>query len=130
MPTKNLHDNPIQNTNSEIKNVVNAIEKNSTSLLREPINDELDDGIVNISQGQQAILERYTGDTSLKKYLTFFVMAFTSVWSSAILVFLFLTGYGKIEVSDAVLITILTETLATVLGLPLVVTSHFFPKQK
>ena len=79
---------------------------------------------------KQAELDRFKKDTDLKKILTIFVIVFTSVWSIAILVLLYLLGFHKIYITDAVTITLLTETLITVLGLPLVVTSHFFPKQK
>lgn len=86
--------------------------------------------IKTLNDKEQAELDRFKGDTNLKRNLTFFVVCFTSVWSIGILTILFFAGFGKIHFSDAVLIAILTETLATVLGLPLVVTSHFFPKQK
>ena len=79
---------------------------------------------------KQAELDRFKNDTDLKKKLTIFVVWFTSIWSIVIMRFLFLFGYGEINVSDAVIITLLTETLGVILGLPLVVTSHFFPKQK
>ncbi|HIT91678.1 MAG TPA: hypothetical protein IAD11_02000 [Candidatus Stercorousia faecigallinarum] len=86
--------------------------------------------IKTLNDKEQAELDRFKKDTDLKKTLTIFVIAFTSVWSIAILVLLYLLGFHKIYITDAVTITLLTETLITVLGLPLVVTSHFFPKQK
>lgn len=89
-----------------------------------------DQEIKTLNDKEQAELDRFKKDTDLKKILTIFVIAFTSVWSIAILVLLYLLGFHKIYITDAVTITLLTETLITVLGLPLVVTSHFFPKQK
>lgn len=86
--------------------------------------------IKTLNDKEQAELDRFKNDTDLKTKLTIFVVFFTSIWSIAILVFLFLFGYGEINVSDMVIITLLTETLGIILGLPLVVTSHFFPKQK
>lgn len=86
--------------------------------------------IKTLNDKEQAELDRFKNDTDLKTKLTIFVVAFTSFWSLAIIIFLFLLGYWEVEVSDAVVITLLTETLGIVLGLPLVVTSHLFPKQK
>lgn len=94
------------------------------------MNTEDNQEIEDRSKQRQAELARYINDTSLKKTLTIFVISFTSVWSIAILAFLFLYGFGKINCSDTVLIALITETLITVLGLPLVVTYHFFPKSR
>lgn len=82
-----------------------------------------------LNQKDEAELERFKNDTNLKKKLTYFVVWFTSIWSAGILILLFLYGFGKTDFSDAVMIALLTETLGIVLGLPLVVTSHFFPRQ-
>ena len=96
-----------------------------------PISDSVEgQEIKTLNDKEQAELDRFKNDTDLKKKLTIFVVVFTSLWSLAIICFLFLLGYWEVEVSDAVVITLLTETLGIVLGLPLVVTSHFFPKQK
>lgn len=96
-----------------------------------PISDSAEgQEIKTLNDKEQAELDRFKKDTDLKKILTIFVIVFTSVWSIAILVLLYLLGFHKIYITDAVTITLLTETLITVLGLPLVVTSHFFPKQK
>lgn len=116
------------NNNPEVQQMLSDINKLPENLLSD--NTNRSDNLKTVSDKEQAELERFKGDTNLKKYLTFFVVYFTSVWSVGILVILFLAGFGKVNFSDAVLISILTETLATVLGLPLVVTSHFFPKQK
>ena len=86
--------------------------------------------IKTLNDKEQAELDRFKNDTDLKKILTIFVIVFTSVWSIAILILLYLLGFHKVYITDAVTITLLTETLITVLGLPFVVTSHFFPKQK
>lgn len=96
-----------------------------------PISDSAEgQEIKTLNDKEQAELDRFKNDTDLKKKLTIFVVWFTSIWSIVIMRFLFLFGYGEINVSDAVIITLLTETLGVILGLPLVVTSHFFPKQK
>lgn len=82
-----------------------------------------------LNQKDEAELERFKNDTNLKKKLTYFVVWFTSIWSLGIIIILALFGCGRMYFSDPVMIALITETLVTVLGLPLVVTSHFFPKQ-
>lgn len=112
----------------EMQQVIDDIDK---AQLHCPNSDSAEDQeIKTLNDKEQAELDRFKKDTDLKKILTIFVIAFTSVWSIAILVLLYLLGFHKIYITDAVTITLLTETLITVLGLPLVVTSHFFPKQK
>ncbi len=86
--------------------------------------------LIETTEKEKAALERFKKDTELKRNLTVFVVWFTAIWSIVIMVFVYLAGFYEVIVSDKVLITLLTETLGVVLGLPLVVTSHFFPKQK
>lgn len=86
-------------------------------------------GLVQLNDKERAELERFKGDTTLKKLLTIFVIAFTSIWSIVIMFFLCLNGIGMLKYSDAVLISLITETLFLVLGLPSIVTMHFFPKK-
>lgn len=114
------------NTNMQIKAIVSDINKYKESI----VDTDFNTNIKKLNGKEKAELDRYKSDTILKKYLSVFVVSFTSIWSISILVFLFLTGFGKITVSDKILITILTETLITVLGLPSIVTYHFFPRQR
>lgn len=86
--------------------------------------------LIETTEKEKAALERFKKDTELKRDLTVFVVKFTAAWSIVIMVFVYIAGFNWVHVSDKVLITLLTETLGVVLGLPLVVTSHFFPKQK
>ncbi len=113
-------------SNMQIKAIVSDINKYKDSI----VDADFDKNIKNLKEKEKAELDRYKNDTILKKYLSVFVVTFTSIWSIAILTFLFLFGLGRISVSDTIIITILTETLITVLGLPSIVTYHFFPKQK
>ena len=116
-------DNPIANN---IDKAVDEIEKCGDSIIK---NDSFDEEILVSNEIQQAELTRFQNDTKLKSILTWFVIAFTTVWSIAIATLLYLIAFSKCILSDKVIITLLTETLITVLGLPLVVTSHFFPKK-
>lgn len=86
--------------------------------------------LIETTEKERAELDRFKNDTELKRNLTVFVVKFTAAWSIVIMVFVYIAGFNWVHVSDKVLITLLTETLGVVLGLPLVVTSHFFPKQK
>lgn len=86
--------------------------------------------LIETTEKEIAELDRFKNDTELKKSLTVFVVWFTAIWSIVIMAFVYLAGFNWVHVSNKVLITLLTETLGIVLGLPLVVTSHFFPKQK
>ena len=112
--------NPQQN---EMQAIVNDID-------RVPKEKYEDAPLIETTEKEIAELDRFKNDTELKRNLTIFVVWFTAIWSIVIMVFVYLAGFYKVIVSDKVLITLLTETLGVVLGLPLVVTSHFFPKQK
>ena len=70
-------------------------------------------------------MARFEGDTQLKKYLAFFVMIFTSAWSALTFITLWTSGQPS-----TVIITLLTTTFGYVLGLPYIITSHLFPKEK
>lgn len=87
-------------------------------------------GLVQLNDKERAELERFKGDTTLKKWLTIFVIGFTSIWSIVIIYLLYKYGKGKLYYSDAILIALITETLFLVLGLPSIVTMHFFPQNK
>lgn len=119
----------MSNTNKEsgIQLITNDIDKAQRDIAIPECKEERD--IKALNEQDEAQLERFKNDTNLKKILTYFVLCFTSIWSVGILILLFLFGFGKMYFSDAVMIALLTETLMTVLGLPFVVTSHFFPKQ-
>ena len=86
--------------------------------------------LIETTEKERAELDRFKNDTELKRNLTVFVVWFTAIWSIVIMAFVYSAGFNWVHVSDKVLITLLTETLGVILGLPLVVTSHFFPKQK
>lgn len=116
--------NSIHNSRNEFQLLINNIEKGS-----QDVKPNSEENVRVRNDLEKAQLDRYKNDTILKKILTIFVICFTSIWSIGILIFLFLLGFQEIECSDAIIIALLTETLVTVLGLPLVVTSHFFPKQ-
>lgn len=119
------------NNETHIQGMQQVIEDINKAQPHMPISDSAEgQEIKTLNDKEQAELDRFKNDTDLKKKLTIFVVWFTSIWSIVIMGFLFLFGYGEINVSDAVIITLLTETLGVILGLPLVVTSHFFPKQK
>ena len=119
------------NNETHIRGMKQVIEDINKAQLHNPnFNCVEEQEIKTLNDKEQAELDRFKNDTDLKKKLTIFVVWFTSVWSAAIMLFFFLFGCGKVNVSDAVIITLLTETLGVILGLPLVVTSHFFPKQK
>lgn len=115
---------PNNGTKSFLAQVVKEIDK-----LKGELNTEVNlDDLKNQSTKEAAELERYRNDTELKTKLTKFVVCFTSGWSIAMLILLFLQAFRQASLSDNVLIILFTETLAIILGLPGIVTSHFFPK--
>lgn len=119
-----MENNNLNKQNPEVQQMLSDIDKTQEQTQKSyNKNDELKQ----LSDKEQAELERFKSDTGLKRDLTIFVVWFTSLWSIAIIVFLFLLGYNKVKISDVVIITLLTETVGIILGLPLVVTSHFFP---
>lgn len=68
----------------------------------------------------------------LQKRLFNFVLWFTTVWSLSVGALLYAKSFNWFgcSLSDWVLCTLLTTTLGTVIGLPLIASSHFFPKKK
>ena len=67
-----------------------------------------------------------------KKILFYFVLLFTIIWSFAILVLLYCNSFGfwGCSLSDSVMCTLITTTFGTIIGLSLIVSKHFFPKDK
>lgn len=121
-------DNNIQNNNDRILQAVNEIQ-GAYNVIE---NDEsLDDNIEQLSGMQKAELNRFNNDTNLKKILTYFVISFASIWSVLIIILVYIVASVKFRfyLSDAVIITLMTETLCLVLGLPSIVVWHFFPKK-
>lgn len=122
-----IPNNEIFNNNNKnvIQQLVGEINRQGHAIVK--TDDHFDDKIQELSEFQKAQLVRFSGDTTLKWILTIFVIAFSSVWSILILALLYLIALGKCHLSDNITIVLLTETLFMVIGLPMVVTRHFFP---
>ena len=69
-----------------------------------------------------AALERYTRDTKMKSGWSNFVMIFT--WISSIAIFLVVIL--NTNLSDSVRVAFITQALATIIGLPMLVVKHLF----
>jgi hypothetical protein len=69
--------------------------------------------------------DRYSGDTRARKHLAYSTQWFIGVWLFFIIVIL-TCNEALFYLSDAVLITLLGTTTATVLGLALIVLNGFF----
>lgn len=67
-----------------------------------------------------------------KSTLFRFVLWFTSIWSLLVVFLLYAKSFDcwNCSLSDRVLCTLLTTTLGTVIGLPLIASNHFFPNKK
>jgi hypothetical protein len=70
--------------------------------------------------------DRYKQDTLLKKWWSWFVGIFISVWSVFAAVIFILKGSMTLCLSDYVVITLITTTLANILGLSFLVVKHLF----
>lgn len=129
MTVQNRNNTTISNCNSNpIQQLVGEIQRQGSSIVK--TNDNFDEKIQELSEFQKAELIRFKNDTTLKTVLTWFVIVFSTLWSVSIMVLLYLIAFNKCSLSDKVTITLLTETLFLVIGLPMVVTSHFFPKKE
>ncbi len=64
-----------------------------------------------------------------KKYAKY-VFLYLFLWSTALFVFIYLNGFDIINVSDKIIITLLTSTTIKVLGLAYLVINYLFPKNK
>ena len=109
-----------------VRNIVSDIEKSQEAIVKTQNTDE---NLRDLSDKEKAELERYKNDTELKKTMASFVVKFTYGWSICIIFIIIATGYSFVKLSDAVLITLCTQTILTVLGLPGIVMYHFFPKK-
>lgn len=109
-----------------LKNIVNDIEKSHNAIVDPQLTDE---NLKDLSDKEKAELERYKNDTELKKFMASFVVYFSAIWSFCIIIVIICTGASALKLSDGVLITLCTQTLLTVIGLPGIVMYHFFPKK-
>ncbi len=82
------------------------------------------------SEYDEAKLDRYKKTTESKKGLVSFYELFIIVWSLGILVLIYFIGFNLCYLSDTVIIALITQTLATILGIPLIIAQHFFPSGK
>ena len=90
--------------------------------------DELSE-ISNKGLNDVSLQQRYQKQ---KSTLFRFVLWFTSIWSFLVVVLLYAKSFNlwNCSLSDCVLCTLLTTTFGTVIGLPLIAASHFFPKNR
>lgn len=89
--------------------------------------DELSE-ISNKGLNDVSLQQRYQKQ---KSTLFRFVLWFTGVWSSLVIFILYAKSFGfACCLSDVALCTLLTTTFGTVIGLPLIAASHFFPKNR
>lgn len=109
-----------------VKNIVFDIEKSKSAIVR---TQDIDENLRDLSDKEKAELERYKNDTELKKTMASFVVKFTYGWSICIIFIITAVGFSFLNLSDTVLITLCTQTILTVLGLPGIVMYHFFPKK-
>lgn len=66
-------------------------------------------------------------NTELRKKYAKGIFIFLVVWSCLIFLILFLNAGHYIQISDSVMITLLTSTTVNIIGLFLVVVKYFFP---
>lgn len=79
---------------------------------------------------QEQVKVRYKQDTKQRKMLATWVIFATSIWLAAVLVLMFLLGFGAISISDNVMDALLITTTFNVLGLAYIVLEGLFGRSK
>ena len=69
---------------------------------------------------------RFKQNTLHRKILMYWVISVVSCWLIAVLVLIFLSGYGKVQFQPTVLVTLLATTTINVLGLAFIVLRGIF----
>lgn len=75
---------------------------------------------------QNEEIEGIKQDREQRKIFGYIIFVFMSVYMAASITLVFLRGYGRICLSDAVLITLLTTSLASVIGIFNFVAKYLF----
>lgn len=70
------------------------------------------------------------GDIKLKRLYGVWILILLSFWILYMVVFSFFQLYVTSPISDAVFITLITTTTANIIGLPIIILNHLFPKNK
>jgi hypothetical protein len=75
-------------------------------------------------------VERFRQDNEGRKVLRDAIFTVTVVWMLLVLLMVWQSGAGKIKLSDAVLITLISTTTANVFGFLYVVVNYLYNKEK
>jgi hypothetical protein len=81
------------------------------------------------NQKEKARLERYHNRTKSQERMGRHLMRAVMLWMCAVIVIVFLQGFGIVVLSDSVLITLLGSTSANVVGLFAIYAKWLFPKK-
>ena len=73
--------------------------------------------------------ERYQQKTTQQKHWSNFIMVFISSWSIFDFVMIILYGYNVLKLNEAIIITLLTTTLAQIIALPIIICKYLFPQE-
>ncbi|SFW73928.1 hypothetical protein [Chitinophaga sancti] len=95
------------------------------TLLNNNDKDEIDDPEYN-----SARLDRYITDTDLRKHITYSFIFNITLWLSGVLSVLYFNScFLKLNLSDPVLITLLTTSTLNVIGMMTIILKNLFPIQ-
>ena len=78
---------------------------------------------------KQDIADRMQDRGQRKKY-SYLIFAYICAYTIAVLTIVMLKGGGAFDLSDAVVITLLTTTMTSVIGLFVIVANYLFPSKK
>ena len=73
--------------------------------------------------------DRYKQKTKQQKHWSIFIMCFISCWSIFDFVMMILYGYNVLKLNDAIIITLITTTLAQIIALPIIICKYLFPQE-
>ncbi|KAF2518270.1 MgtC/SapB family protein [Flavobacterium salilacus subsp. salilacus] len=80
---------------------------------------------------KEAELQRYNDDSRHRKNLVKWATTLIGIWLTAVILILVATGMPLLELSDTVMVTLLSTTTVNVLGLMIIVLNDIFKgKQK
>jgi len=79
-------------------------------------------------QKEEAALTDLRQNTKLRRHFSWAIFGILSVWITAILVLVFLLGFGVVVFETSVIIAVLTSTTVSIIGIFLGVVAYLFPK--
>lgn len=126
-PSKNTPDfKPVQEVRNTLSQLFDAPQQSKVNVREANAREirDLDEAL------KQAQVTKFVNDNRSRVVYGVLIFLVTIIWLITILIFVYSAGKGTLKLSDAVLITLITTTTASVFGFFLLVVNYLFNKDK